>query len=163
MPADLLDYPDGDGEIVESLVERTEIDTRSYLELSPTGLIFHETFQGRFRSQRDRVLPAAVSVSQKLPPALKDHAVINKHREPIGRYLAAVTRQVPQVRRCSTFWCSSDSPLPNHFRIRGDQIEGIFSDGSYAIKFLVETLATTDGQREAVVAALNEWLDESLG
>jgi putative CRISPR-associated protein (TIGR02619 family) len=161
VPAVLWNDQDRDGEVLESLVERTEIDARPYLELSPTGQIFHETFRERFRSQRDQVLPPAVPASQKQPPALKGHDVIDRHREAIGRHLTAVTQQVPQVKRCSTCWCSPDCPLPNHFRIHGDQIEGAFSDSSFAVKFLVETLAATDGQREAVVAALNEWLDES--
>jgi hypothetical protein len=36
--------------------------------------------------------------------------------------------------------------------------EGVFSDGTYAVKFRVETSAQTEGQAAAVAAAFNEWL-----
>ena len=51
-----------------------------------------------------------------------------------------------------------DLPQPSRFRHGPRGIEGIYSDGSYTVKFWVETSATTAGQRTAVVAALNEWL-----
>jgi hypothetical protein len=70
-----------------------------------------------------------------------------------------VTAQVPQVRRCATFWSSPDLPEETRFRLGPKGIEGIFSDGTYTVKFAVETSAQTDGQRAAVVAALNEWLE----
>ena len=50
-------YADDWDEKYESLVERVEIDDCEYLELSPTGQIFHETFRERFRSSRDQILP----------------------------------------------------------------------------------------------------------
>jgi len=52
-PADLVeDYP-GDAETLESLVDRETVDGVDYLELSPTGQIFHETFRERFRTTCD--------------------------------------------------------------------------------------------------------------
>jgi len=52
-PADLVeDYP-GDAETLESLVDRETVDWVDYLELSPTGQIFHETFRERFRTTCD--------------------------------------------------------------------------------------------------------------
>ena len=78
-PADLVeDYPD-DAETLESLVDRETVDGVDYLELSPTGQIFHETFRERFRTTRDQVLPPPVPTGQKKPPHFEDsghmHAV----------------------------------------------------------------------------------------
>jgi hypothetical protein len=39
-----------------------------------------------------------------------------------------------------------------------DGIEGVYSNGTFTVKFRVETSAQTPGQQAAVVAALNEWL-----
>ncbi len=41
-------------EVLESLVERVEIDGQDYLDLSPAGQIFHETFRERFRTSATR-------------------------------------------------------------------------------------------------------------
>jgi len=43
--------------------------------------------------------------------------------------------------------------------LRGQDIEGIYSDGTRTVKFRMETTATTGSQRAAAVAALNEWLE----
>lgn len=158
-PASLLDDVPDDDEVVESLVERTEIDGVTYLDLSPTGQIFHETFRERFRVIRPKLLPPEVPRTKKQPPKLGDHNVISKHRDEIERYLVAVTEQVPQVRRCSTHYCNPSLPEQNQFRLDPHGIEGIFSNGTYTVKFSVETSAQTDSQRAAVVVALNEWLN----
>lgn len=143
----------------ESLVDRVTIDGTDYLELSPTGQIFHETFRERFRTDRDRVLPPPAEPGRKREPSLGDHGVINALRAELVRFLAAVTADVPQVVHCHTTYCNPDLPETTRFRERGGQIEGVHSDGSATVKFVVETTAATPGQRAAVVAALNDWLD----
>ncbi len=140
----------------ESLVERVDIDGTEYLELSPAGQIFHETFRERFRSQRDQFLPPPAA--RKLDPVLHDHAVINRLRDEIHRYLSAVTREVPAVARCITEWCHPQLNEPTRFRMKGEGIEGIYTDGTRTVKFKVESTANTQGQRDAVVAMLNEWI-----
>jgi len=139
----------------DSLVNVESIDGKEYLELSPTGQIFHETFRERFRTQRDQVLPPAAI--RKLDPVLHDHAVINLLRDELLRYLSAVTRDVPAVVRCITNYCHPQLNEPTRFRAKGDGIQGIYTDGTRTVKFQVETMANTPGQRDAVVAALNEW------
>ena len=47
--------------------------------------------------------------------------------------------------------------------ISRDDIEGTWSDGSCTVKFRVESTAQTPQERDAVVAALNEWLAEQQG
>ncbi len=151
------DLADG-GEVLECFVDRVEVDGEEYLALSPTGQIVHETFRERFRTERDRLLPPPVLASEKHPPKLGGHGVILRHREELRRYLAAITDGVPQVRSCHTVYCNPDLPRPLMFRLRGEEVQGTWSDGSEAVTFAVESSATTDGQREAVVAALNDWL-----
>ncbi|QDV33705.1 putative CRISPR-associated protein [Tautonia plasticadhaerens] len=151
------DLDDG-GEILECFVDRVEVDGEEYLALSPTGQVVHETFRERFRTERDRFLPPAVFASDKQPPKLGDHGVILRHREALRRYLAAITDDVPQVRSCRTVYCNPDLPRPLMFRLRGEEVQGTWSDGSDAVTFAVQSSATTDGQREAVVAILNDWL-----
>jgi len=158
-PADLVeDYPD-DVETLESLVDRETVDGVDYLELSPTGQIFHETFRERFRTTRDQVLPPPVPTGQKKPPHFEDSGHMHAVRG-LKAFLEAVTAGVPQVVRCSTFWSHPDLPRPARFWVGAEGVEGQFSDGKALVKFRVETRATTRGQMAAVAAALNEWLQE---
>ena len=158
-PADLVeDYPD-DAETLESLVDRATVDGVDYLELSPTGQIFHETFRERFRTTRDQVLPPAVPTGQKKPPHFEDSGHMHAVRG-LKAFLEAVTAGVPQVVRCSTFWSHPDLPRPARFWVGAEEVEGQFSDGKALVKFRVETRATTPGQMAAVAARLNEWLQE---
>ena len=141
----------------ESLVNTERIDGQEYVELSPTGQIFHETFRQRFRCERDRVLPPPAP--RKLDPVLHDHGVINLLGDQILRHMSAVTKEVPAVVRCITNYCHPQLSEPTRFRAKGDGIEGIYTDGTRTVKFKVESTATTPGQRDAVVAALNEWVE----
>ena len=145
-------------ERLEPLIERVEVDGTPYLELSPTGQIFHETFAGRFRSHKDRVLPAAVPPAQKRTPRLNDHSWGNA-RGPILRHPERVTHECPYVRGCgSTYW-NPDLGEVSCFRLRCGEIKGVWSDGSWTVKFRVDTSAATEGQVEACLADLNGRLE----
>jgi putative CRISPR-associated protein (TIGR02619 family) len=150
-------YADDWDEKYESLIERVQIDGQDYLELSPTGQIFHETFRERFRTARDQVLPPPVPPAEKCPPRLEDAGWPGRHPE-VERVMKRVTDEVPQVKHCATFYYNPDLAERTRFRLRRDDIEGVYSDGSFTVKFRVETSAQTPGQQAAVVAALNEWL-----
>ncbi|MDW8266603.1 MAG: putative CRISPR-associated protein [Gemmataceae bacterium] len=157
------DYSEDWDEKYESLVERVEIDGQDYLELSPAGQIFHETFCDRFRTARDLVLPPPVPPTQKRSPRLEDAGWPGKHPE-VRHFMERVTYEVPQVVHCATFYFNPALPERTRFRIGSEGIEGIYSNGTYTVKFRVETTANTPGQQAAVVAALNEWLShEGLG
>ncbi len=149
----------GDAETLESLVDRETVDGVDYLELSPTGQIFHETFRERFRTTRDQVLPPAVPTGQKKPPHVEDSGHMHAVRG-LKAFLEAVTASAPQVVRCSTFWSHPDLPRPARFWVGAEGVEGQFSDGKALVKFRVETRATSPGQMAAVAATLNEWLQE---
>ena len=140
----------------ESLVDATDIDGVEYLELSATGQIFHDTFRERFRTARDQVLPPPALARR--PPKLGDHGVINRLKTDLTRLFVDLANAVPQVTGCETTYCNPDLPEPARFRVKGDDVEGIYTDGTATVKFRVDTTATTAGQRAAVVAALNLWL-----
>lgn len=150
-------YADEWDEKYESLVERVEVDGQDYLELSPTGQIFHETFRERFRTDRDQVLPPPVPSGQKRRPRLEDAGWPGQHPE-VERFMTRVTDEVHQVVHCATFYYNPDLAERTRFRVGRNGIEGIYSDGSFTVKFRVETSAQTPGQQAAVVASLNEWL-----
>ena len=157
LPADILADDPEDAETLESLVDRTTIDGEEFLELSPTGQIFHETFRERFRSHRDQVLPPPVPPAEKRPPHFEDSGHMDKVRG-LKAFLQAITDAVPQVARCATFYSNPDLPRPSKFWVGSDGIVGQFGDGKGLVKFRVDTRATTRGQMAAVAAALNDWL-----
>lgn len=148
-------------EKMESLFERVEMDGKIYFELSPTGQIFHETFKGRFESDKDAVLPPPVPNHQKQPPDLTSHGWENA-RNPILNLLQKITDSCSYVRLCRTHYWNKDLPAPTLFRLKGEQIECIFSNGTWTVKFFVETSANTQGQRAACIADLNNRLGDWL-
>ena len=148
-------YADDWDEKYESLVNRIEIDGEEYLELSPTGQIFHETFRERFRSGSDRILPPPAL--EKRPPRLEQAGWPGQHPE-VRRFLEQVTAVIPQVVQCATTYFNPDLPDRTRFRLRGEALEGVYSDGRYCVRFAVESTAQTVGQRNAVAAQLNQWL-----
>jgi len=56
-PVRLDEYRHRWNDRLETLVERVTIDGCEYIELSPTGQIFHDTFRERFRNLRGSTLP----------------------------------------------------------------------------------------------------------
>jgi hypothetical protein len=141
-------------ERLETLVERVTIDGEIYLEISPTGQIFHETFQGRFASERDRFLPPSVPVARKTKPAINDHSW-GSARGPIAAFIQRIIDECPYVQGCRTHYWNSALSRACLFRLKGEEIEGVFSNGSWTVKIIIETSATTSGQREACTADLN--------
>ena len=146
-------------ERLEPLIERVEVDGTAYLELSPTGQIFHETFAGRFRSDKDRVLPAPVPPAQKRAPRLNDHNWGNA-RGPILRHMERITAECPYVEGCVAHYWNPSLGAVRCFRLRGGEIEGVWSDGRWTVKFRVDTSAATEGQVEACLADLNARLEK---
>ena len=141
----------------EPLVNRVSMDGKDYLELSATGQIFHETFRSRFQELKATNLPLKAKSHEKEPPKLGTHAY-NQAREPILRFLKRVT-ELPYVRYCHTTYWNPDLPESTRFRMSGGKIQGIYSNGSWCVKFEVFTTATDPDQSPVVVADLNDWLD----
>lgn len=156
LDVELEDLEDDWDEEMETLVER-EIDSKGkyILELSPTGQIFYETFKGKFQSDKDQFLPPAVPSNQKQKPTLSDHSWGNA-RSKILNYLQKAVDTYPYVKTCHTDYWNPDLSTQVRFRLKGEEIEGIYSNGTWTVKFVVETLASTPGQRAACVADMNQ-------
>lgn len=149
-------------ERLETLIQREQIDGIQYLELSPTGQIFHTTFKGRFESNLDQVLPGVIARAQKEPcRQLPPHNWGNA-KPKILAFLNRIIDDCPYVKACRSHYWNPDLPTITQFRQQGEQIEGVFSNGSWTVKFVVETSATTIGQRLACIADLNQRLESWL-
>lgn len=141
----------------EPLVNREKIDGTDYLELSATGQIFHDTFRSRFQHHKTARLPGASS--EKKPPTLYNHSY-GPARPIIERHLKKVIEERPYTSSCHTTYWNPDLPEKNRFRLADGKVQGIFSNGTWCVKFTVLTTAEDEDQLRAAAADLNEWLDE---
>ena len=142
----------------EPLVNRETIDNQDYLSLSATGQIFHETFRSRFQQLKATSLPRAANTREKERPKLGAHAY-NQARPAVSRFLQDVTDARPYVRYChSTYW-NPDLSESTQFRLSGAEVQGIYSNGTWCVKFKVITTTADEDQLRVVVADLNDWLD----
>ena len=141
----------------EPLVNREDIDGKSYLELSATGQIFHETFRSRFQQLKDASLPRPATNDEKRRPNLGQHSY-QQAREPILRFLEKLGDEVPYVRFCHTIYWNPDLSQTPRFRLQDGGIQGIYSNGTWCVKFSVHTTADESHDLSGVAAALNEWL-----
>jgi len=137
-------------EKIETLIERED----GCIYLSATGQVFHETFKGRFESDRDAFLPPPIPNQQKVRPVLTDHSWGNA-RPKIIDFLQKITEKCSYVKKCRTHYWNPDLSSPIRFRKKEDQVEGILSNGSWTVKFYVDTSANTEGQVVACIADLN--------
>ncbi len=137
---------------LESLVNRVEIDGVDHLELSAMGQIFHETFRARFRPT---LLPA-VEPHQKQRPELGDHNY-GRARAHITRFLQRIIDEKPYVRTCRTRYWNKGQPESTRFVRVDNYVEGLFSQGSWHVKFRVDTTNTDADAIPEIVADLNEW------
>lgn len=144
----------------EPLVNRVQINGEDYLELSATGQIFHETFRSRFQAIEHRRLPNPATEDEKEAPGLGKHSY-GQARESILRFLENLTQDVPYIRYChSTYW-NPDLPEATRFRKSAGTVQGIYSNGTWCVKFRVVTTADDRDSESAsvIVADLNDRLD----
>jgi putative CRISPR-associated protein (TIGR02619 family) len=142
-------------EAMETLIDRELEGSDLLYALSATGQIFYETFKEAFGSGRDKVLPP--EATQQREPNLTSHNWGAAWGQ-ILEWLTGITNQHSYVYTCRTYYWNPNLPEKTIFRVKGEQIEGIFSNGTWTVKFYVETSSTTEGQRAACVADLNQWL-----
>ena len=152
------DFSEDWDEHFEPLVNRERIDNEDYLSLSATGQIFHETFRSRFQQLKATGLPRAANKSEKEQPKLGNHAY-NQAWTSISRFLQEVTNAKSYVRYChSTYW-NPDLSESTRFRLSGSEVQGIYSNGTWCVKFRVVTTAEDENQLQVVIADLNDWWD----
>lgn len=147
-----LDVADDWEPPLEPMIERVALEEAEFLDLSPVGQVFHEVLRPRFRTDRDRLLPPPAPA--KRPPRLTEHSWGNA-RGRIEALLDRIVREAPYVVTCRTHYWNPDLSSARFFRLRGQAIEGVWSDGTWTVKFWVDTTAATPGHLEACVADLN--------
>jgi len=143
---------------LETLIDRVPVEGEAYLDLSYMGQIFLESLRDRFARGREAMLPPPAEPSRKQPVRLTGHNW-GGARAAVQRFLERVVEEVPYVVRCRDHYWNPDLPSAPMFRLRGDRIEGVYSDGTWTVKFWVDTTATHPGQIEACVADLNGRLE----
>lgn len=152
------DFSEDWDERFEPLINRERIDNEDYLSLSATGQIFHETFRSRFQQLKTTALPRIANTNEKEQPKLGNHGY-NQARSSISRFLQEVTDARSYVRYCySTYW-NPDLSEATRFRLSSADIQGIYSNGTWCVKFKVFTTAEDENQLPVIVADLNDWLD----
>jgi putative CRISPR-associated protein (TIGR02619 family) len=148
-------------EKMEALVERVEIDGVDYLELAAPGQIVRDTFRERFRSDRDQYLPPNCPAERKQEPSIKkNEGHLLAYRNQVIMFMQRVTQEVGPVVSCHSNYFNPDLPARTRFVETREHLEGIFSPGGWTMRFRIETTATTQGQRRAVLYLLNEWYDQ---
>jgi hypothetical protein len=134
--------------------------THKVIGLSAVGQLFHDTFRYRFQQQRDRVLPPDSGLVPEKKIIRYEDKNKGKHQG-LQQWLERL-RDFSYVKSIESFYYNPDLPIRNYFRktSKGDvsKVEGWFSDGKATTKFNVVITAETEGQRDAVLADLNELL-----
>lgn len=142
----------------EPLVNRETIDGVPYLELSAAGQVFHVACASEFREFGVQTLPPAANPDQKSLPRLGNHGY-QQAEQPIREHLTRITDEVPYVLSCATTYWNRNLPQTSHFRLSGGEVQGIYSDGNWCVKFAVNTTAPEGSPLDHVVADLNQWRD----
>lgn len=148
-----LDDPDD----LDDLVECERVDGQEYLSLNSTGVVFHQTHRERFGHLANRLPPAAAEGAKRKPRFKQGEGHTARHGEGVARWMQKLTDEVPQVIQCVVKKHNPDRPECNGFRPSGEDVVGVYSDGTWAITFEVLSTAKTADQRLALVAKLNEW------
>jgi putative CRISPR-associated protein (TIGR02619 family) len=156
-PVLLEEYKEEWEERFESLVEPVEIDGKNYIELSATGQIFHDTFNERFKINQKELLPPSVKKEDKKEPKWEQSGHMRNYPE-ILKFMKSVTDEIPCVIHCYTYHFNPNLSSLTRFKSAPEGIEGIYSNGTYTVKFAVKTTAVEPSQINAVVTYLNRWL-----
>jgi putative CRISPR-associated protein (TIGR02619 family) len=147
---------------LDTLIERVTIDGTDYIELSPTGQIFHTTFCDRYHTQKDRLLPPPALPNQKQPPRLTNHSWGNA-RDKILAFMNRILDECPYVIHCRTHYWNPDLSTSSLFRLQGEtDIEAVYSNKTWTVKFILQTTGTAPSQRDACIYDLNRRLESWL-
>lgn len=141
----------------ESLVDEIEMNGEKVIGLSPTGQLFHETFQYRFQKQRDMLLPPDSGLTFEQKKISFEDSNAGKHAG-LKTYLDRIGR-IPYVVRIFTYYYNPDLPTKNYFRPSSkggfSHVEGGYSEGKAMTKFDIVTTAKNKDQSDATIADLS--------
>ena len=151
----MLDLPD---KRYDSLVEHIQEGKKHLYALSPTGLLFHESFRYRFKQQVSELLPKPSTIPIEKKKIRYEDNNTGKHSG-LENYLNKI-RAVSYVDTVYTHYYNPDLTKPNRFRKSSkgieNQLEGWFSNAGALTKFDVKTTAETPQELQACIVDLNE-------
>ncbi len=150
-----LDLPD---KRFDSLVEHIQEGGKHLYTLSPTGLLFHESFRYRFKQQASKFLPKpSVIPVEKIKIRYEDNNK-GKHKG-LENYLNKI-KEISYVNDIYTHYYNPDLTKPNRFRKSSkgieNQLEGWFCNAGALTKFDIITTAETSRELQACMVDLNE-------
>ena len=157
LAADADDVTEQSDEI-ESLIDFESFDGDTYVALSPTGQIVHETFRHQFQRDCSRLLPPIAR--QKLSCRMKgDESHLRRYHDELMRFMDRIRDDSPYVVSCHSDYFNPDLPSQPRFRIKAGKIRVMYSGGTWSAGIVVETdrSATTE-QLQALCYVLNESL-----
>lgn len=147
---------------LEPLLERLDGEL---IALSAMGELFHQQFIYRFQAARERLLPPAVPMERRHPPAQDTALQRNPHLAHVdlsglSEYLQRVFEKTPYIRRFHAFYTNPDLPEETHFALGNvhnrQSVTLVYSDGTGTARLEVELDTTEPDALKAVVADLNQ-------
>jgi putative CRISPR-associated protein (TIGR02619 family) len=154
-PVDEIDYqPTAE---LEGLVEVVHIDGRDYAELTATGVAFHRAILQRPGADHT-LMPRDAKPEEKERPNYKQgEAHVAKQWPKIEPYLEKLTKEIGPVKCCVVNYYNPDLPSRNEFKLAGDCIEGTYSNGTFTVRFEVQSTAELPAEMRAVLESVNKW------
>ncbi|MBF0412089.1 MAG: putative CRISPR-associated protein [Desulfamplus sp.] len=139
------------------LVDHIESDGKHYYDLTPTGLLFHETFRSRFKAKKE-LLPTESTIAIEDRKIVYEDNNASKHKG-LKQHLAKVVK-APFVSGIYLYYYNRDLEKKNTFRRTSSnsisEIDGWYSNDGAITKFTVKTTAKTIQERDAAIVWLNE-------
>lgn len=141
-----------------ALLEIHPCDDEFLVELNATGVIFHRSHSQRWPEHAETLLPKPALKKQTC--TLADHGWPDRKR--LMKTMEHLVKTVPYITRCHGVYLNPKLPRPNTFLIRGKELLGQCSDGTYTVRFRIHTTARGEGQRMACLADLLRRLELDL-
>ena len=150
-----LDLPD---KRFDSLVEDIQEGGKHLYALSPTGLLFHESFRYRFKKQALELLPKPSATPVEKKKIRYEDNNKGKHTG-LENYLNKI-KTVSYVDSIYTHYYNPDLTKPNRFRKSSkgikNQLEGWFCNAGALTKFDIITTSSKQSELQACIADLTE-------
>ncbi len=141
----------------DALVDYIEDDGKYFYELTPTGLLFHETFRSRFKSRKE-LLPALSNIAVEDRKIVYEDKNSGKHKG-LENYLKKIINS-PFINQIYTHYYNRALEKKNIFRRAVsnsiNEIDGWYSNDGAITKFTILTTAKNLQERNAAIVWLNE-------
>ncbi len=138
----------------EALVERDVINGVEHVALSPTGQVLDEAFANSVPSAEWLPPPA----EKQQPPRFECAGWPGRH-EVFERWVRDLCAKVPQIVSAHSVYYNRDLTRPPRAYLRGGEIQVELSDKGATVKLAIRTTAKDERQRDAVLEAIDRWID----